>query len=329
MAPGGVDALDRPDPDGSEPDWAVTGLLYLRETGAARDLLHDTIEGRRRRSLLGQLPHLLFHLARSDADDRALVARRAAYSEAVELAREFGQLTELGASLAGLAAVRAGRVRAEECRALAAEATPVGLGRDVRMVAAWTGFALAELDLSFGDVGAAVTGFTALVDLLDDLGVGTPTSGPGPSSSRPCCSRRAGPSRRVDAAFRERAVRKVQPWSLARAARGRALLAGDDDLDECFGEALRLHAAGPDTFEQARTLMAYGARLRRARRRVDARVPLEEARPAFDALGARRWSDMVRGRAEADGLHARARTSGPVAGPHAPRAADRAAARGG
>ena len=159
------------------------------------------------------------------------------------------------------------------------------------------------------------TGFTALVDLLDDLGVGDPDLWPGPELVEALLQ--AGERDRavgVDAAFRERAVRKGQPWSLARAARGRALLAGDDDLDERFGEALRLHAAGPDTFERARTLMAYGARLRRARRRVDARVPLEEARAAFDALGARRWSDVVAAELEATGLRARARTSGPVLG---------------
>ena len=207
----GVDALDRPDPDGSEPDWAVTGLLYLRETGAARDLLRDTIEDRRRRSLLGQLPHLLFHLARSDATTERWSHAESAYGEAVELAREFGQLTELGASLAGLAAVRARQGRAEECRALAAEATQVGLGRDVRMVAAWTGFALAELDLSLGDVGAAVTGFTALVDLLDDLGVGDPDLWPGPELVEALLQ--AGERDRavgVDAAFRERGGRSAR-----------------------------------------------------------------------------------------------------------------------
>jgi DNA-binding CsgD family transcriptional regulator len=309
----GVDALSRADVAGPETDWAVTGLLYLRETGAARDLLRDTIEGRRGRSLLGQLPHLLFHLARSDATTDRWSHAESLYGEAVELARELGQLTELGASLAGLAAVRARQGRAEECRRLAVEATEVGLGRDVRMVAAWTGFALAELDLSLGDVGSAVAGFTALSHLLDGLGVGDPDLWPGPELVEALL--RAGERERavaVEQAFAGRASRKGQAWSLARAARARALLAHDDDLDERFGEALRLHDVGPDTFERARTLMSYGARLRRARRRVDARVHLQEARAAFDALGARRWSDVVTAELEATGLRARARTTGPV-----------------
>ena len=116
----------------------------------------------------------------------------------------------------------------------------------------------------------------------------------------------------VARAFRERAVRKDQPWSLARAARASALLAADDELDPAFGEALRLHGPAPDTFERARTLMLYGARLRRARRPADARGHLQEARAAFDALGARRWSDVVADELEATGLRARTRGTGPV-----------------
>ena len=144
----------------------------------------------------------------------------------------------------------------------------------------------------------------------------------------PAARGRAGAGRRLDAAFQERAVRKGQSWSLARAARSGALLAGDDDLDERFGEALRLHAAGSDTFEQARTLMSYGARLRRARRRVDARVHLEEARAAFRRARSQALVGRRRGRA---GSHRAARPlphERSCAGPHAPGAADRAAARG-
>ncbi len=62
--------------------------------------------------------------------------------------------------------------------------------------------------------------------------------------------------------------------------------------------------------------MAYGARLRRARRRVDARVPPRGRRGGpFDALGARRRSDIVAAELEATGLPTPApATSGPVLG---------------
>lgn len=310
----GLDTLaELPDPTEQESDWAVTGLLYLREAGAAGDLLRETIESRRRSALLGQLPHLLFHLARNDATTDRWSRAESLYSQAVELAREFGQLTELGASLAGLAALHARQGRVEECHRVAEEANRVGAGREVRMVTAWTGFALAELDVSRGEVGAAVTGFTDLAGLLQDLDVGDPDLWPGPELVEVLL--RVGMRGRaveVDAAFQERAVRKGQAWSLARAARASALLAGDDELDERFGEALRWHAAGPDTFERARTLLLYGGRLRRARRRVDARGHLREARAAFDGLGARLWADVASAELQATGVRARARSTGPV-----------------
>ena len=179
----GVQGLVRhPGTADQEADFAVTGLLYLRETGAARDLLGETIESRRRDSRLGQLPHLLFHLARSDATTDRWSHAEAQYSEAVDLAREFGQLTELGASLAGLAVVHARQGRVEECRRLAAEATQVGAGRGVRMASAWTGFALAELDLSLGEVSRGGRGLHR---------AGCPAGGPAGRGSRPVAGPRA------------------------------------------------------------------------------------------------------------------------------------------
>ncbi|WP_035940965.1 hypothetical protein, partial [Knoellia aerolata] len=211
----GVDALAAlPDPTPQEADWAVTGLLYLRESGAARDLLRDTIETRRRNSELGQLPHLLFHLARNDATTNRWSRAEALYVEAVGLAREFGQLTELGASLTGLAALHSRQGRVEECHREAAEARRVGEGRELNMASVWTGFALAELDLSLGDVESAIAGFTAVDELLADLRVGDPDLSPGPELVEALL--RAGDRERavaVDAAFQARARRRGRPWS--------------------------------------------------------------------------------------------------------------------
>ncbi|EAP97099.1 putative transcriptional regulator [Janibacter sp. HTCC2649] len=314
----GVDALAiRQDPSPFYADFAVAGLLYLREVGASRDLLRETIETRRRNSELGQLPHLLFHLARGDATTDRWAWAEAGYSEAVGLAREFGQLTELGASLAGLAALYSRQGRVEECHQHAAEAVRVGEGRDLNLAAAWADFARAELELSLGEVDSAIEGFTALEQRLDDLGVGDPDLSSGPELVE-ALLRKGNRARatEVQVAFQARARHKGLPWSLARAARATALLGSDDEIDDLFGLALTLHGdghgEGDDAFERARTLMLHGARLRRARRRVDARVPLQQARATFDALGARRWSDVVSAELEATGLTARARTAGPV-----------------
>ena len=46
-------------------------------------------------------------------------------------------------------------------------------------------------------------------------------------------------------------------------------------------------------FQHARTLLCYGERLRRARRRRDARVQLRAAAEIFDRLDARPWAERA------------------------------------
>jgi DNA-binding CsgD family transcriptional regulator len=90
-------------------------------------------------------------------------------------------------------------------------------------------------------------------------------------------------------AHEARARAKGQPWALARAARCRGLLANDFEPE--FEEALVLHQQTLDAFEAARTRLAYGARLRRGRKRVRAREQLRAALEAFEALGPSPWAD--------------------------------------
>lgn len=94
-------------------------------------------------------------------------------------------------------------------------------------------------------------------------------------------------------ALEARARAKGQPWSLARAARCRALLVAEGEMEHPFVEAMDLHVQAPDAFEGARTRLACGGRLRRARKRVRAREELRTALDAFDRLGAA-WSDLAR-----------------------------------
>lgn len=91
-------------------------------------------------------------------------------------------------------------------------------------------------------------------------------------------------------------------WALAAAARCRGLLAPADEIDDSFGTALELsRSAGWSLFQDARTQLLYGERLRRSRRRIDARTQLHSAIDAFDRLGAARWSERARAELEATG----------------------------
>src|SRR5205085_7475937 len=71
--------------------------------------------------------------------------------------------------------------------------------------------------------------------------------------------------------------------------------------------ALRLHDLTPDGFEGAVTRLAFGARLRRARRRVRAREELRVALAVFEPLGARPWAEQAIAELAASGETARRR----------------------
>ena len=60
-------------------------------------------------------------------------------------------------------------------------------------------------------------------------------------------------------------------------------------------------------FELARTRLAYGAKLRRARRAGDARRQLHEALARFEELGAVPWAEQAREELRASGGRRRAR----------------------
>lgn len=99
-------------------------------------------------------------------------------------------------------------------------------------------------------------------------------------------------------------------WAAAVTARYRGLVGGDAELDEHLAAALSAHARVTMPFELARTRLCSGERLRRARRRREARALLAAAREAFDALGARDWER----RAAQELAAAGERSSGPAAG---------------
>lgn len=87
------------------------------------------------------------------------------------------------------------------------------------------------------------------------------------------------------------------PLARALAARVRGLVEVDDDVAvELLQRALVVHGEAPDLFERARTHLLRGERLRRARRRGDARLDLLEASRRFEHLGAEPW--LARARTE-------------------------------
>ena len=87
--------------------------------------------------------------------------------------------------------------------------------------------------------------------------------------------------------------------------RCRALMAGHDQYDALFHESLQLFIGTGDVFEEARTRLCLGERLRRASRRRDARRELAAALDTFEHLRAASWADRARRELVASGQHRR------------------------
>jgi DNA-binding CsgD family transcriptional regulator len=106
-----------------------------------------------------------------------------------------------------------------------------------------------------------------------------------------------------------RALASGAPWGLGLHARGRALVAGDDDAEALYEEALeQLEQSGVVT-DVARTRLLYGEWLRRRRRRRDARMQLRLAHDMLQATGAGAFAHRARVELLATGEHARARVT--------------------
>jgi DNA-binding CsgD family transcriptional regulator len=97
------------------------------------------------------------------------------------------------------------------------------------------------------------------------------------------------------------------PRARAIVAYGRALTSDGATAEAYFRAALEHQAAAARPFEAARTHLAYGEFLRRARRRVDAREHLRAALNTFEDIGARPWAERARQELRASGESARKR----------------------
>jgi DNA-binding CsgD family transcriptional regulator len=95
--------------------------------------------------------------------------------------------------------------------------------------------------------------------------------------------------------------------STAVVEHGQALLADGDEVAACFERAIAAHTDSPRLPDRARTELAYGEHLRRARRRVDARAHLRVALTLFEELGAGAWAERAAQELRASGESARKR----------------------
>jgi len=282
--------------------------LFLREAEAGRDLLDRALVQARDHAPTAALPVVLFMLGRDAAATDRWPLARANYEDSVRVGRETTQFTWRAGAVAGLAWLDALEGREDECRAHAAEAAQLAETYGMALYTAWSMIALGQLELGLGHPEEALKHLSACQEFLAEVSISDPDVSPAPDIVDALVRLgRVDEARKVAERFEPAAQAKGQPFALARAARARALVADDRGYMKEFEAAIHHHEATLDTFERARTQLYFGERLRRTRRRVDARERLRAALRAFDQLGAAPWAERAMAELQASGETARVR----------------------
>jgi DNA-binding CsgD family transcriptional regulator len=284
-------------------------LTWIEEYDKARSFLEDLIRKGRELSSPSILVPALWNMTELEYRVGRWDQGYAAGSEAVSLARDSGQMLHSG--LAFVARIEAGRGLEADARAHAEEAfalsDQVGYGAGI----AYSLAALGLLELGLGRTDAAVERLLQLDAALGGMGVYEPTVVTSLPDLIEACVR-AGRPGDAEAGLRrltDSAERSGFAWSNATAARCAGLLAGDDAYESCFERALGWHGRVSQPFEQARTQLCFGERLRRGRRVADARDQLRAALAGFEQLGAAPW--VERAQLELNATGERRRPRGP------------------
>ncbi len=226
--------------------------------------------------------------------------RRGDLARAAACAEESNEIAETGLgggfvatlSLAAMAMVAGHRGDAEACEPAAARMLALGEEMELPSTLACAEQALGQLALGRGDAQRAAVHCRAALDHTAAHGTRDPAFLFSHADLIEALVRldRATEARPVLTELEAGAELTGGPWPRAAVHRCRALLGPEEEIDANLAAALAAHADPAMPFEAARTRLAIGERLRRARRRADARSLLAEARGAFTAAGARSWA---------------------------------------
>ncbi len=282
--------------------FAARATLFLGDDRGMYRLHQRAASVARSTGALGTLTQILPRLAHAEVWAGHLAAASASVHEGMRLASGIGEHDLIAQMLVLRAFIAGQRGDEDECRSLVAEGRDIASARRLEFTVACSYWALAQLELGLGRADEA---FRSAREISGTLSLFW--SGP----DRIEAAIRAGED---DAArvwleeFEPWARHSEAAWALAGIAHCRALMSDDDaQTNRFFGEALEMHLAALRPFERARTELAWGEFLRRARRRVESREHLYAALDGFEQLGAAIWAARARSELRASGQTARKR----------------------
>jgi DNA-binding CsgD family transcriptional regulator len=285
----------------AEPKWhAAIAWMWWEELDRAQSAFGELIERGYESGDESFLPYA-YVLAAQNECLRGDLERAGSHADASqEIAEQVGQEALVGYALAVRALVDAYRGRAEEARTGGERA--LALARRTRSTPTmhFAASALGLLELSLARPAEAAERLAPLVEFAREQEMSEPTL---TRFTLDYVEALIELGRLEDAAevcgrYEYHAARLSRRGALASAWRCRGLLAAArGDLDEgraTLQQALAEHDCVPMPFERARTLLALGSLLRRARQRRAARESLQQANAIFEELGAALWADKSR-----------------------------------
>ena len=241
-------------------------------------------------------PNVCLYLARIELRAGRYDLAHAYAEEAFELAEHAGYTQVIGGSLSVRALVAAHRGDVETARVQLDESAAVASSVADLWHALHNRVTLGLLEVSLGRYEDALVAVGSLEEDLDALGIREPGVFPFELDAIEAFVALG----RLDDAQRtiERQAAFPRARTQAVAAHGRGLvLAARGDADAAaaaFAESLRHHDELGDPLLRARTQLGLGAVLRRARRKREARLALDDALAGFDKLGSVAFSARAR-----------------------------------
>ncbi len=274
------------------------GLAWGERHSEAAAALDPWLREVRTEGRVGELPYALAMRADIDRRRDAWDSAWAAATEALELAEQTGD-TAAGLGLAFclliVAAVGAGRGDEDACRDHVERATRIAEQHELRTFPFHGHAILGALELGIGNPGAASRHLALVAEAAARHGDGDPNQlrWRADDVEALILTDRPEEARRHVRALDDEAAVTGSVWASVAAARVRVLLADAADQVGLLRVAAEEADATPYLFEQARTHLALGQALRRARRPSDSRIPLGIALARFEAIGAARWAERT------------------------------------
>ena len=284
---------DRPPAEQLLPTLAGQCLAWADVPERGRQLINRVIDSARRQAAPALLPLALAFRSEIDCWAGRWAAAHADAAEALRWAEESGQVSTLGYCLACLARLAALRGERSECADLVSRARREVGPHGVGSLEAYLPGTLGLAALGHGEFDAAIGHLELAHRYAAERGVGNPCVVPVAADLAEAHARAGNGERAAEltAWLHESAARTGLAWPAAVAARCDGLLApAADEALACFDRADAALSRRAMPFEQARTLIARGEVLRRARRPAEARGPLMAAHAAFESLGALPWA---------------------------------------